>query len=578
MERRLLAILASDVVGYSRLMADNEAGTLASLKRQRAEIFDPKIAEHNGRVVKLMGDGILAEFGSVVESVKCAVEMQKAISGQANQGGPEPMLMHRMGINLGDVTVDGDDLYGAGVNVAARLQEMAQAGGIAISDDTYRQICDHLDIVCHDLGEQTLKNIPKPVRVWEWRCDRPPPARLKDVVPPLPGRPSIVILPFRNLTGNAEDDYLADGLRIDIQNALVKISGVFLIAVGSALAFRGNTARVASRHLGVQYVLNGSVRRIGNRVRIALDLTNDSSQQVVWAESFDRTLDDVFRLMDDITGRVLTAMNVKLVAGEPAKVWHRTLKDPNSLEAFYKGVFHFFQMTRDAMNDARQQFEVVARKSPEVAVGPTWVALTHWFDFQRGWGTSLEQSKELACEWAERAAVMEDADGQAHTVLSHVYLLNRQFDAALAAGSNAVTNRPNCTNANAFYANVLHYCGEQDKAIHHVNLAIRYSPVYPPLFKDILAAAHWASGDHTKAIEAATDAIAINSNDLMARLVLGSIYVRSGKYDLAVRMVEDVHRAEPAFSLEKFEKGQPYRDLNLLEQFISDLTKAGFAF
>jgi len=225
-ERRLLAILASDVVGYSRLMADNEAGTLASLKRQRAEIFDPKIAEHKGRVVKLMGDGVLVEFGSVVESVKCAVEVQKAISGQANQGGPEPMLMHRMGINLGDVTIDGDDLYGAGVNVAARLQELAQAGGIAISDDTYRQICDRLDIVCHDLGEQKLKNIPKPVRVWEWRCDKPPPARLKDVAPPLPERPSIVILSFRNLTGNAEDDYLADGLRIDIQNAVLSENSI----------------------------------------------------------------------------------------------------------------------------------------------------------------------------------------------------------------------------------------------------------------------------------------------------------------------------------------------------------------
>jgi len=577
MERRLVAILAADVVGYSRLMADDEVGTLASLKRQRAELFDPKIAEHKGRVVKLMGDGVLIEFSSVVEAVQCAIAIQEAIAGQAESVGPQHPLVHRMGINLGDVVIEGDDIYGDGVNVAARLQELAQTGGVTVSDDVYRQVRDRLNIICHDLGEQELKNIPRPVRVWEWRCNKPAPARLKDVAPALPDRPSIVILPFRNLTGDAEQGYLADGLRIDIQNALVKVSGLFLIAVGSAHAFRGNTAPMASRHLGVRYALEGSVRRAGNRVRIALDLTDSSSGQIVWAESFDRMLDDTFQLMDEITGHVLTAMNVKLVAGESAKVWHKTLKDLKSLEAFYKGVFEFFRMTRGALSDARRQFEIVARNHPEAAVGPTWVALTHWYDFQRGWTESSERSKEMAREWAERAAAMEDADGQAYTVLSHVYLLNGDFDAALEAGRNAVTNRPNCIQANGFYANVLHYCGQQQKAIHHVNLAIRYTPIYPPLFKDILASAHRAAGEQAKAIEAATDAISINPNDLIARLILASAYVRSGKPDLAARMVQEVRQIEPEFSVERFAKGQPYRDQDLLNRFISDLMKAGFA-
>jgi adenylate cyclase len=572
-----VAILSADVVGYSRLMADDEAGTLASLKRQRAEIFDPKIAEHRGRVVKLMGDGILIEFGSVVEAVKCAVEIQNAISGQAMPSGSGPALLHRIGINLGDVAIEGDDIYGDGVNVAVRLQELAQTGGIAISDDTFRQIRDRLDIVCHDLGEQWLKNMPRPVRAWEWRCDMPPPARLAGVEPALPDRPSIVILPFRNLTGNAEDDFLVDGLRIDIQNALVKVSGLFLIAVGNALAFRGNSARVASRHLGVRYALSGSVRRSGDRVRIALDLADDLSQRIVWAESFDRTVDDVFRLMDEITGRVLTAMNVTLIAGEPAKVWHKTLTNLDSLETFYRGIFQFFRMTREAMSEARQQFETVARRHPEVAAGPTWAALTHWYDFQRGWSESPERSKDLACEWAERAAGMGDADGQAHTVLSHVYLLDRRFDDALAVGRDAVRNRPNCTNANGFYANVLHYCGEQRRAIDFANQAIRRSPIYPPLFKDILAAAHRAIGDPAGAIEAASDAVAINPNDLMARLILASVYARSGRQDLAAGMVEHVRRIEPAFSLERFAKGQPYRDRDFLEQFVADLARAGLA-
>ena len=577
MERRLAAILAADVVGYSRLMANDEAATFTSLKQQREHLFGPRIAAHKGRIVKLIGDGMLIEFSSVVEAVQCAIEIQETIAEQAENDGSEQPLVYRIGINLGDVIVEGDDIYGDGVNVAARLEALAQSGGVAISDDAYHQVRDRLDITFHDLGEQKVKNIPRPVRVWEWRSNKPAPARLKDNAPQLPEKPSIVILPFRNLTEDPEQGYLGDGLRIDIQNALVKVSGLFIIAAGSANAFRENTAEVACRHLGARHALQGSVRGAGNRVRIALDLTDSTSGQIVWAERFDGMLEDTFDLVDDITGRVLTAMNVKLVVGEPAKVWHKTLKDLKSLEAFYKGLFEFFKMTREALTDARRHFEFVARIHPEAAFGPTWVALTHWYDFQRGWGDSLARSKELAREWAERAAAMEDADGQAHTVLSHVYLLDRDFDAALEVGRCAVANRPNCTHANGFYANVLHYCGEQQKAVHHANLAMQYSPIYPPLYKEILALAHWAAGNQADATQAATEAIALNPNGLTARLVLASENVRSGELEHAAKMVEEVRQIEPTFSLERFAESRPYRDQELLRQFVSDLRQAGFA-
>lgn len=575
MERRLAAILAADVVGYSRLISEDESATLALLKQQRTELFDPQIARHRGRIVKLMGDGVLVEFGSVVEAVRCAIAIQEALAEQLESTSSEKLLVHRMGINIGDVVVEGDDIYGDGVNVAARLQELASAGGVAISDDAYRQVGARLDVVLHDLGEQEAKNIPRPVRVWEWRSSKPAPLRLKSTAPPLPDRPSIVILPFRNLTGDPQQDHIADGLRIDIQNALVKVSGVFLIAVGSAHAFRDNTAEVACRHLGVRYALDGSVRRAGNRVRIVLDLTDGSSGQIVWAESFDRTLDDLFDLMDEITGRVLTAMNVTLVAGEPARVWHKTLKDLTSLEALYKGVFQFFKMTPEALANARRHFETVARNHPEAAIGPTWVALTHWFDFQRGWGDSRAQSKELARQWAERGAAMEDADGQAQTVLSHVYLLNRDFDAALEAGRHAVANRPNCTHANGFYANVLHYCGRQQEAIRHAELAMRYSPIHPPFFKDILALAHWAAGNQADAVAAATEAIAMNPSDLTGRLVVTSAHIGSGESDLAAKLAKEICEIDWTFSLERFATNQPYRDQDLLDSLIADLRKAG---
>jgi len=256
-------------------------------------------------------------------------------------------------------------------------------------------------------------------------------------------------------------------LRIDIQNALVKVSGVFLIAVGSANAYRGKPANQATTDLGVRFALTGSVRRAGDRVRISLTLTDEASEEIVWAEQYDRQLDDAFALLDEITGNVLTALNVKLVAGEPAKVWHKTLKDLRSLEALYRGIHAFFNMDQLSLSEARRHFELVAKLHPEASIGPTWVALTHWFDYQRGWSESRDESKRMAKDWAEKGAALPDTDGQAFTVLSHLHLLDRDFNAALASGRNAVSNRPNCTHANAFYANVLLYCCEHETALHH---------------------------------------------------------------------------------------------------------------
>ncbi len=394
---------------------------------------------------------------------------------------------------------------------------------------------------------------------------------------PLPERPSIVILPFRNLTGDPEQDYLCDGLRVDIQNALIKVSGLFIIAFGSATAHGGTAADEAARSLGVRYVLEGSVRRSGNRLRIAATLTDTVSGEIVWAEKYDRVIDDTFELMDELTGRILTALNVELVAGEPAKVWHKTLKDLRSLEALYKGIHAFFAMDREGLSVARRYFERVAELHRDAAIGPTWVALTHWYDYQRGWSESREESKRLAREWAERATALEDCDGQAHTVLSHVQLLDRNFDAALAAGRGAVKNRPNCTHANGFYANVLHYCGEQESAIHHVKLAMRYSPIHPTLFKDILAIASLAAGDLDGAVAAANAAIAAAPNDLTARLVLTSAGARTDGPASAAPVVEEIRRIDPAFSLARFAAGQPYRTPEFLDQLTSELRAAGLA-
>ena len=570
MERRLAAILAADVVGYSRLMSKDETGTHAALKACVLEVINPTVRKHNGRVFKRMGDGFLVEFASAVDVVECALSWQDQLL--AKEGEP---LMFRMGINLGEVIIDADDVYGDGVNIAARLEALAQPGCIALSDDAYRQIKDRLDVKFHDLGDQEVKNIPQPVHVWEWQCKRALPRRLQKSKLQEPNKPSIILLPFRNLSGDEQQDFLAEGLRIDIQNALTKVSGIFLIAAGAANALRGVTPEDASAGVGVRYVLQGSIRTAGNRVRVAAELTDAAANEVVWAEQFDRILDDSFELQDEITARVLTAMNVKFVAGEQAKVWHRTLKDPKALEIFYKGIHAFFRMDRDEMVRARQQFETVAKMHPEVSTGATWVALTHWFDIQRGWAQSLATSRDLAGQFAETAAAMEDTDGQAHTVLSHVHLMNRNYDEALAAGRGAIANRPACANANGFYANVLHYCGEHDEAIRHINLAMRYQPLHPPFFKNILAAAYLAKNELAFAISTAKQTIELAPTDILARVILTSAYVRSDRQDLAKEIVAEIENLDPSFSVTRFADTQYYKSAEFLEQFTTELRSAG---
>jgi adenylate cyclase len=570
MERRLAAVLNADVVGYSRLMSADEAGTLRSLKAYETVVIEPTVAKHKGRIVKRMGDGYLAEFASVVDAVECALAWQ----GQGAAEGDRE-LRFRMGVHLGDIIVEGEDIYGEGVNIAARLEALSQPGCITLSDDAFRQVRDRVNAEFHDLGEHEVKNIPRPLRVWEWRCPTAVPRRLQNVkLPPL-DKPSIVIMPFRNLTGDPDMEYLADGLRMDIQNALVKVSGLFLLASGSAYAFRGAPAQDAACTLGAKYALQGSIRAAGQKVRVSADLTEAASGRIIWSEQFDRTLDDSFDVQDEITGRVLAAINVKLVLGEQAKVWHKTLKDLRALEAFYKGVHAFYQMDRGSMQRARQYFEKVAEIRPEVPVGATWVAMSHWFDIQRGWSDAPEKSKELARKWAEIAASMQDADGQAHSALSYLYLIERRFDEALEAGRQAVANRPSCAYANCFYGNVLHYCGEQDGAIHHLKLAMRVQPLHPPFYLHMLALAYRAKGELDSAVLTAKQALELTPDDVGNRIVLTSAYVGLGRQNLAEETAAEIKRIDPSFSVTQFVNAQPYRDTGVLEKLVSDLRSAG---
>lgn len=570
MDRRLAAILAADVVGYSRLMSKDEVRTLAALKAFEAEVIEPTVAKHNGRIFKRMGDGYLAEFTSAFDLVKCAISWQH----QALEREGQP-LSFRIGANVGEVLVECGDLYGDDVNIAARMEALAQPTCIALSESAYRQVCDRLDIEFQDLGEQEIKNIPRPVRVWEWRGNRSLPNRLRSAKPKKPEKPSVIVLPMRNLTGDEALDFLTEGLRIDIQNALTQVSGVFLIAHATASAVEGAAPSDISQSTGARYVLQSSLRKAGNKARIAVELVDGIDDRVVWSKHYDRTLDDSFELQDEITEKILTAINVTLVAGEQGRIWHRTLKPLKALELFYKGV-HAFLMTERADNvRARQLFMKVAEMCPNASAGPTWVALTYWVDIQRGWSESPDEARTLARKFAETADAMEYSDGQAQTVLSHVYLIDGDMEAALAAGHRAVSNRPACANANSFYANVLHYSGAYDDAIRRMDLAMRFQPLHPPFFRNVLAASYLAKGMNDRAVEIAEEILEITPNDVFARLILASAHIRAGRVDLARSMAADIRDIEPEFSVKRFLTTQYYRDERFLEEFSSSLQDAG---
>ena len=566
-QRRLSAILAADVAGYTQLVEQDTDGTVAAWQAARADVIDSAISEHSGRIVKHTGDGFLAEFPTVEDAVRCAIVMQEGLRTSP--------LDFRMGVNLGDVVDDGEDIHGEGVNIAARIEALADPGGISISGGVYDQVRNRINHDFEDTGEHEVKHVSRPVRVYRIvnAASKGTEIIRGELVDP--GRPSIVILPFENLGGDSEQDFLADGLRVDIQNALVKVSGIFITAIGSANAQRGKSAINATRDMGVQFSLEGSVRRAGDKVRISVTLTNGDTGEIVWAEQFDRQVDDAFELLDEITGRVLTSLNVKLIAGEAAKVWHKTLKDLRSLEAFYRGMHAFFQMDQASMSEARRLFEIVSTLHPESSSGPTWVALTHWFDYQRSWTESRDESKRLAKEWAEKGAALPDADGQAQVVLCHLSLVDQNFDAAIAAGKKALSTRPNCNQTHSHFASVLHYCGDQEAALHHINLAMRHSPIHPPLFKDILANIYRAKGDYDQAAQMAKAAIAANPDDLIARLVLASIAICQNEPEIGASITKEICHLEPTFSVAQFAAGQPYRSEEFLAKFVAELLDAG---
>lgn len=583
MERKLAAILAADVVGFSRLVGENEAGTLAALKSHRQDLIDPEIARRGGRIFKTTGDGALVEFPSVVAAVECAAAIQRGMADRNRDRPQGQRIDFRIGVNLDEVVIDGDDIFGDGVNIASRLESIAEPGTVCITGAVFGQVKNRVDLRFEDLGLQRLKNIAEPVHVY--RID-PAASGLAPRLPvstggdlPLPSKPSIAILPFANLSGDPDQDYLADGLRLDVQAALIHASGLFLIGAAAVNQFRDAavTPEQVGREMGVRYVLQGAMRRSGQRIRVTLELTDVAARQIVWAERYDRTLDDTFAVHDEIAAEVLKALDVKLASGEKWLL-HSTVRSLEALDPFYRGLSRFYAGTRADNAAAREMFEAVARLQPDSPVGPAYLCFTYWADAFRGWTDSTEskeQSLAQAARWAERAIKAKGSNGLAHIVLASIYLLNRRHDEALATCYKAVELRPNCPTSNSYLANILHYCGRPGEAITKVHEAIRMTPVYPPWYMTLLAAAYRDSGEIGKSISAAEHGIRLSPGDRDARLILCSDYSLAGQRQQAQRLAQEIIAIEPTFSIAKYAESQPYRHDATLRRLVDSLRKAG---
>jgi adenylate cyclase len=579
-ERRLTTIMSADVVGYSRLMAADEAGTFAQLKTHRREVIEPKATEHHGRVVKLTGDGTLMEFTSVVDAVSFAVEVQQAMV-ERNASVPEDLqIKYRIGINLGEIIVDGEDIYGDGVNIAARLEGLAAPGGIYISGKVYEEVRNKLSIAFEDLGEQEVKNIPEPVRVYRWTdaaADPTPGMAGVEAAPPLPDKPSIAVLPFTNMSGDPEQEYLSDGISEDIITALSKISKLFVVARNSTFTYKGRAVDIkqVGREQGVRYVLEGSVRRSGDQLRITAQLVDATLGDHVWAQHYDRVVQDVFALQDEITREVTSALQVELTEGEQARLWASGTQNFEAWEIVIQIPELIYSHRKDHILMGRRLAEQALQMDKNYAAAWTMLGLSHWEEAFNGWSENPEASLNLAIEAAANSQSIDDSNPDTYALLTWIHLSLRKYDQAFDLAQQAMVLGPNNSFVVGVASDVAMFCNKPGDMIVLLNKAMRLCPIYPAWYPSSLAWAYLLMDRREDAIASAQASINIDPDYPFNHMVLAIAFAELEREREAHSAVEHLLRIDPTYSLRKFSEFQPFRDAEVLGRHVEGLRKAG---
>ena len=575
-ERRLAAILAADVAGYSRMMGADEAGTLAAVKALRQDVFAPIVRDHRGRVVKLMGDGALVEFASVVDAVACAVGMQKALTETPvrTPGGEEVKV--RIGVNLGDIIIEGRDIYGDGVNLAARLQEFAEPGGVALSATAHEHSGARVPVSFADAGQHELKNIAQPVRIFHWPdCSA---KAGKGTGPALPDKPSIVVLPFDNMSGDPEQEFFADGVVEQLTAALSRIRTFFVIARNTAFTYKGRAANVREigQELGVAYVLEGSVQRAGGRVRITVQLIETAGGAHLWAEKYDGALDDIFELQDRITEQVAGALQPSIRLAEIERARRKRPQDMGAYDYTMRAMRHVWMLEKDETAKALELLEKALDLDPDY---PLALALLGWCWAQHSvynWVGDVEAAQKKALGLGERAAELSSDDPLILTVLGTVHTFARNYGAARVMLERAVAIDPNAAWALSRLGWLETYSSNPEAARGYFERAMRLSPLDPMNFNNLVgtACSYQVEGDDPKAAELFERALSERPNAHWVHRNLSAALYGAGRIDEAKASAARLIAAYPTFTIADFQAAMVFRR-DVLDRIGAQLSALG---
>jgi adenylate cyclase len=613
--RRLAAIMFTDIVGFSRQMGSNEARMLRVLETHN-QVIQHAVAEHAGHVIKTMGDAFLVDFPSVVNAVQCAQRIQARLRVHNTEKETNEQIHVRIGIHLGDIVQRDDDVFGDGVNVASRLQALAEPDTICISHIVYQEVEKKLPLgTVISLGRPKLKNIAQRQPVYALLSEAPQAFRQRLQVRrlqlkqwrrtlqvaivlvlligagvmgtyvsrrapqglPLPDKPSIAVLPFVNMSDNPEQEYFSDGITEDLITDLSKLSWFFVIARNSVFSYKGRTVKPeeVSRELGVRYVLEGSVRKVGDQVRITAQLIDAIGGQHMWAERYERPLQEIFALQDEIIQQIVVHLNARVWQAEMERVRHGPTDNPTAYDYWLQGVDHYRRFTKDANAQARQMAEKAIEIDPQYAQGYVLLGGTHFADSLFLWSPDPRQSLEQALALGRKAAALDDSLPLAHGLLGFVYMRKKQHERAIAEEERAIALNPNFADGYVQLGTVLCNVGRAEEAVGFIKQGMRLNPYYPDWYAFNLGNAYRLMGRTEEAITAHRDALIRNPNLLLAHLGLAGIYSELGREEEARAEAAEVLRISPTFSLEGWRQFSPQKDLAILERQLDTLRKAG---
>ncbi len=576
MQRRLSAILAADMVGYSRLMGADEAGTLERHRRHRNELIDPAIKASNGRIVKTMGDGLLVEFPSVVDAANCAVAIQTAMSEREGDIPEDARIRYRIGINLGDVITDGDDILGDGVNIAARLEGLAEPGGICMSGWSHQLIDPKLKSSFQSLGLQRVKNIEKPIEVWKW--SRQLPASAAIAVTDKSDKPSIAILPFDNMSGDPEQDFFADGMAEDLITELSRMPWFYVIARNSSFTYKGRAVDIkqAGKDLGAAYVLEGSVRKAGNRLRITAQLIDTGSGAHVWADRYDRELADIFDVQDEITHAIIAAVTPEFISAEVRKTRRKDPSQLNAWECVMRGRAHIWKMSREDGLEARRLFQKAMELAPGSGLGAADLALVHLYEAFYGWSSDRQQSFKAMLATAQSAAEADENDPMALTILAVAQLFSRDFDGAMETIERALAISPQFAPAVGVRGSIFACTDELDLAVSTVKQAARLSPQdgFMPFWYLTLWWAYHGLHDYEEAAALARRACRIAPGNPSLRRQLAVSLHMLGDQEAADNALKEYLHLMPGATVSDA-RHIPSKNAEHLERFLTALRELG---